>query len=144
MAFELPFIGLVLTLIFISVTGVYPGGLIIPSYLTLFIDQPLRLAGTLTAAVVTFLCYRLLSRWWILFGRRRFIFMIMTGAMWAQFALIVLPQFFNSSMEFRIIGWIIPGLIANQFERQGVLITILSLITVTIATYIIALLLGLK
>ncbi len=56
---EIFFIGLVLTLIFVAVTGLYPGGIIVPGYLVLFIDQPWRLAGTLAAVLRTIGIYRL-------------------------------------------------------------------------------------
>jgi hypothetical protein len=49
--------------------------------------------------------------------------------LWSQF----LPFIFPISMEFRIIGWVIPGLIANHMERQGVVVTTASLATVTVA-----------
>ena len=35
-------------------------------------------------------------------------------------------------MEFAVIGWVIPGLIANHMERQGVVVTTASLVLVTI------------
>jgi hypothetical protein len=43
---------------------------------------------------------------------------------------------FPLSLEFRVIGWVIPGLIANNFEKQGIVVTTASLVTVTVATYV--------
>ena len=34
--------------------------------------------------------------------------------------------------------WVVPGLIANNFERQGVLVTTASIVTVTVAVYFLA------
>jgi poly-gamma-glutamate biosynthesis protein PgsC/CapC len=132
MGVELPFLGLVLSLAFIAITGIYPGGIIVPSYLVLFIDQPARLVGTLVASLLTWAVYLVTSRWLILFGRRRFASMILVGGLWALFGRAILPSVFPASVEFSVIGWVIPGLIANQFERQGVVVTSASLVLVTV------------
>ena len=133
MGFELPFIGLLVSLAFIARTGVYPGGIIVPSYLVLFLWAPERIAGTLIAAFLTMAAYRLSCRWLILFGRRRFVFLILVGGVWAMLWSQFVPFIFPISMEFRVIGWVIPGLIANHMERQGVVVTTASLATVTVA-----------
>jgi poly-gamma-glutamate biosynthesis protein PgsC/CapC len=133
--YELPFIGLLFSVCFIALTGLYPGGIIVPGYLVLYMDQPARVAGTLIVAILTLLCYKLASRVFILFGRRRFVFMILTGGVWTLVSVSLFPYIFPVSLEFRVIGWIIPGLIANHFERQGVVVTTCSLVTVTVVTY---------
>ena len=133
MGFELPFIGLLISLAVIGLTGVYPGGIIVPSYLVLFITEPERIVGTLVAALLTLGVYVLASRWLILFGRRRFVFLILVGGTWAILWRTLFPGLFPLSVEFTVIGWVIPGLIANHFERQGVLVTLGSLLTATVA-----------
>lgn len=132
MGFELPFIGLLVSLAVIALTGVYPGGIIVPSYLVLFISAPERIVGTLIAAALTLGVYLLASRRLILFGRRRFVFLLLVGGLWAVLWRAILPGVFPISVEFAVIGWVIPGLIANQFERQGVLVTLGSLLTATV------------
>jgi len=133
MGFEVPFIGLLVSLLFIGLTGVYPGGIIVPSYLVLFLHQPERIAGTIIAAFLTLAVYRLSYRWLILFGRRRFVFLILIGGFWALLWLQLFPYIFPASLEFRVIGWVIPGLIANHLDRQGAVITTASLVTITVA-----------
>ncbi len=123
MELELFFLGLVLTLAFVAATGFYPGGIIVPGYLVLFVNQPLRITGTLAAALLTLLIYRLASRWLILFGQRRFVFLILTGALFSMLSALLLPSISPEAVEFTVIGWVIPGLIAGHCERQGVLIT---------------------
>jgi poly-gamma-glutamate biosynthesis protein PgsC/CapC len=136
MSYELTFLGLVLSLLYVGLTGLYPGGMIVPSYLVLFAEQPERIAGTLVAALLTLLCFKLASNYFILFGRRRFVFMILVGGIWTLLWLRQFPHFFPIALEFRVIGWVVPGLIANNFDRQGVIVTTASLITVTVATYL--------
>ncbi len=135
MGYEVSFLGLLISLIFIGLTGYYPGGIIVPSYLVLFMDQPARIIGTLIAALVTMLCFKLAIQYLILFGKRRFVFMILLGGLWTFIWLQVFPSIFPASLEFRVIGWVIPGLIANHFERQGVIVTTASLVTVTVVVY---------
>jgi poly-gamma-glutamate biosynthesis protein PgsC/CapC len=136
MNYELTFLGLLLSLLYVGVTGLYPGGIIVPAYLVLFLDQPARIAGSLIAALLTLLCFKVASRYVILFGRRKFVFMVLIGGIWTLLSLRMLPILFPLSLEFRVIGWVIPGLIANNFERQGVIVTAASLATVTVATYL--------
>lgn len=143
MGIELPFLGLLLSLAFIAVTGLYPGGIIVPSYLVLFLHDPQRIAGTLLAAFLTAAVYRLASRWLILFGRRRFVFLILAGGLWAAVWSLIFPFIFPASPEFRVIGWVIPGLIANQMERQGAVVTTAALVTVTVTLGFAGRLLGL-
>lgn len=132
------FIGLLVSLIYISVTGYYPGGIIVPSYLILFIDQPYRIAGTVIVALTTFLCYKLASKYLILFGKRRFVFMILFGSVFAYLLSYVLPFAFPSTVELKVVGWVIPGLIANNFDRQGILQTVSSMIIVLAAIFFIS------
>ena len=133
MGFEVPFLGLLVSLAFIWRTGIYPGGIIVPSYLVLFLHEPERIAGTIVAAFLTLAVYRLSCRWLILFGRRKFVFLILVGGTWALLWLQLFPYVFPTSLEFRVIGWVIPGLIANQLDRQGIITTTTSLVVVTVA-----------
>ncbi len=135
MEYESSFLGLVVSLVFIGVTGIYPGGVIVPSYLVLFMRSPERILGTLIVALVTLLCYKLASNYLILFGTRRFVFMVMVAGVWTLLWLRFLPALLPASLEFRVIGWVVPGLIANNMERQGVLVTSASLVAVTVAVY---------
>jgi len=135
MGYETSFLGLLVSLAFLGITGLHPGGIIVPSYLVLFVHYPLRVAGTLLVSLVTVLCFRLASRHLILFGTRRFVFMILVAGFWTILSIRFVPSYLPGSMEFRVIGWVVPGLIANNFERQGIIPTTASLITATVVTY---------
>ena len=135
MEYETSFLGLLVSLLFIGVTGVYPGGVIVPSYLALFLHSPGRVAGTLVVALLTLGCFKIASNHLILFGTRRFVFMVLVAGMWTFAWLRLFPALLPGSLEFRVIGWVVPGLIANNFERQGILVTTGSLVTVTVAIY---------
>jgi len=135
MTYEISFLGLLISLIFISITGYYPGGIIVPSYLILFIDQPYRLIGTLIVSLITLLIYKVTSEYFILFGKRRFVFMILCGGIISYLLSYFLPQVFPDSIEFKVIGWVIPGLIAINFDRQGIVQTFSAMAIVITAIF---------
>jgi len=137
MIIEAAFVGLTVATLFIELTGLYPGGIIVPAYVALFVDQPLRIVGTLAVALLAWASYRLLARAFILFGRRRFLLLVLLGGGWTLIGYRLLPALWPASLELRAIGWVIPGLVANTFERQGVLVTIPALGIASTITYFI-------
>jgi poly-gamma-glutamate biosynthesis protein PgsC/CapC len=134
---EAAFIGLFVAALFTELTGVYPGGIIVPSYLALFFDQPLRIAGTLAVALLAWITFRGIRRFFVVFGRRRFLLLILLGGAWALLGYRLLAHFWPESLELRAIGWVIPGLIANGMERQGAPLTLLAMGVASAVTYLI-------
>lgn len=134
MVLETLLVGLVLALLWAELTDVSPGGIIVPGYFALYLGQPLRVAATLTAAILTVAAYRLLARRLILFGRRRFVLMVLLGALLSQAWLLALPRLFAASVEMRVVGWVIPGILASSLVRQKPLPTLASLLAVATLT----------
>lgn len=143
MVFETLFIGLLVAVFYVEIFGLYPGGIIVPAYIALYLDQPLRVLVTLAIALLCILIYRFLTQFMILFGKRRFVMFVFLGAVLAQCWAFLFPQVFADSFGLRAIGWIIPGLLANNLEKQKFLPTLASLFTVSIFTYFIVRLLQL-
>lgn len=142
MHLEALFIGILVALVYAEITGLYPGGIIVPAFIALSLDQPLRPLLTLLAAGLSLLVYRAVSRYFILFGRRRFVLMLFLGAFWAQLWLFLAPSLTPAPPELRVVGLIIPGLLANNLERQKFLPTLASLVTVAVIIYFLAGILG--
>jgi poly-gamma-glutamate biosynthesis protein PgsC/CapC len=134
MSLEILFVGLLLALLWAEATDISPGGIIVPGYLALDAGQPARLAATLAAALLTLLVYRLLSRYLILFGRRRFVLMVLTGAVLAQAWFLLLPHLAASPLELRVIGWVVPGILASNLARQKFWPTLASTAAVSALT----------
>ena len=128
-------IGLVLALLWAEVTDISPGGIIVPGYFALYLDRPLRVVATLAVALLTLAIYKVLVRRLILFGRRRFVLMVLVGAVLAQAWLLLLPGLFAAPAGLRVIGWIIPGILASSLTRQKVLPTLASLAVVSTLTF---------
>ena len=133
--YETFFIGLILAVFYVELMDIYPGGIIVPAYIALYIDQPLRVLATVLIAILSLLTYKLLSRFFILFGRRRFVMLLLLGALWGQLLFLIIPHVFAGATELRMIGWIIPGLLANNCEKQKLFPTLASLFTVSVMTY---------
>jgi len=138
MVFETLFIGLIVAVIYVEIMEIYPGGIIVPAYVALYLDQPLRVLATILIAFLSLCTYKILSRFLILFGKRRYIMLILLGVIWAQLWFILLPRFFSEPLEIKAIGWIIPGLLANNLEKQKPVPTLASMFVVSIMTYFIA------
>lgn len=124
---EVVVFGVLLSLCFSELTGLVPAGLIVPGYLALALKTPQRVVYTLLIALLTWGVYRLLTRIMILYGRRRFAVMILLAFLlnWIIELLPFLPYTPG------IIGYLVPGIMAQSFERQGCLLSLLSLTIVT-------------
>lgn len=135
MIYETFFIGLVLAVIYIEIFDIYPGGLIVPAYIALYLNVPVKVGATLVVAFLALFTYKLFSRYLILFGKRRFAFLVILGAFWAQLWFLIWPELFPYPIGVRAVGLVIPGLLANNLERQRYLPTLASLLTVSFLTY---------
>ncbi len=122
-------IGLVLSLVFSETLGLAAGGMVVPGYAALMIHHPLRIAGTILVSLLTFLSMKFISNYMFIYGRRRTVLVILLGFLfgWLSRELLVIKTT-AFTVELQTIGLIIPGLIANWMERQGVVKTITTLI----------------
>jgi len=139
--FESIGLGLVVSLVFSEILGLAAGGLVVPGYIALYMDQPLRIIGTLLAALVTYGVVKLISRFVLLYGRRTMVFCVLAGYLFGYLTRYL--KVFNASAGLGVdaavlqaIGYIIPGLIAYWMLRQGIVETIC---TMTVASFIVRL-----
>ena len=135
-------VGVVLALVYTEITGILPGGIIVPAALALSMESPGRVLATVLAALFALAVYRGLASVLLIFGRRRFVLMLLLGALIGQLWFLLWPRFAAPSFDLRVVGWIIPGLLANNLERQKILPTLASLAAVTVLTYFAARLIG--
>lgn len=143
MILETLFIGLVLALLWAEITDVSPGGLIVAGYFALYLDRPPRVAATLAVALLALAVYKLLAGRFLLFGRRRFVVLVLLGAVLAQAWSLVLPGLSEAPAELRVIGWVVPGILASSLVRQKPVPTLASLAAVSALTYAVVRLVGL-
>ena len=129
-------IGLIISLLFTELTGYSPGGIIVPAYFALAIDKPERMLSTLVAAFLCLGIVRLLSSGMILYGRRKSSVYLMTGIL-IKAVFSILPISGDALFLTISIGYLVPGLLAKDMERQGIVQTLLSLLTVTLLIHLV-------
>ncbi len=135
-------IGLVLGFFFYEWVGLSAGGFVVPGYIALQLGSPFLLAGTLMTSLLTYGSVKAASRYIILYGRRRFILMVLAGFAWQWlFKAAVIEQFVLTT-DTDILGFIIPGLIANEMDRQRILPTLLTLLIISIMVRLVLIGLG--
>ena len=120
-------LGVVFSLIFHEIFGLAAGGIVVPGYIALHFDDPFKLLGTLLVAITVWLCIRIISQFVFIYGRRRMVIAVLLGFLLGYVSKNMFPlDIFDSRIE--AIGYIIPGLIANWMERQGVLKTVATVL----------------
>lgn len=128
--------GLLISLLFSGVVGVMAGGMVVPGYLALEIEQPIRIAVTLAIAGATYGTMRLMGNFVFLYGRRRFLLTVLMGFLLAMLCRHTLG-FWTGEVALGLIalGLVVPGLIANWMQSQGVLRTLAVIAVVTICVH---------
>ena len=129
-------VGLALSLVVSEVFGVVPGGMIVPGYLALVCHTPLiPVFALFIALTVFFLAKYVVAKIVILYGRRRFVAHIILSILITLILQTVFPILSFTSLEYEGIGAVVPALIANCFYRQGIKLTVISLVPVVLLTY---------
>ena len=145
-------VGLIVSLLFTEVFGLSTGGMIVPGYLALYLNQPVAILGTLAAAAVTYAAVRALSRFAIIYGRRRIVMMVLFGFLVgsllrcalvpaAHQLVVASPENLNGCC---VVGFIIPGLIALWMDRQGCIQTLAPLLTSSVMVRLVLVLIGME
>lgn len=130
---ELAVLSLAVSLIFTELTNLLPGGVIVPFYFALYLDDPVKVAATVVSALLSVGIIRLLSRFTLLYGRRKFALYIMVGIL--EKILFTYLYFGDSYMFYHLsmtIGYLVPGILGRQMERQGVCKTLGALAVVVL------------
>ncbi len=125
-------LGLVVSLVFSEILGLAAGGLVVPGYIALYLDQPLRILGTVLASLLTYGVIRLLSNVILLYGRRTLVFCVLAGYLFGYLTryLLVFNAMLGVGLDVAVlqaVGYIIPGLIAYWMLRQGVVETLCTM-----------------
>jgi len=122
-------LGIIFSLVLSEALGVTAGGIIVPGYIALFLHQPIQVVSTFTVAVIVLIIIKLLSRVMFLYGKRRIVLALILGFFFGYLSRVIYIDTENIN-SVAVIGNIIPGLIANWMDRQGVIRT-LSVVLLT-------------
>jgi poly-gamma-glutamate biosynthesis protein PgsC/CapC len=118
-------IGVLIGIALYARTGLRSGGFVTGTYLALVANRPLDLAFAAIVALLTYGTVRyLLMPHLLLFGRRKLSTMILVGAVFAWSGEILVTALTGGAYSpwrgFTVITLIVPALLANDMQRQGV------------------------
>jgi poly-gamma-glutamate biosynthesis protein PgsC/CapC len=114
-------LGLIFSLLSYEIFGLAAGGIIVPGYIALQLSQPDRLSGIIVVSLVTYLFIKILGNYTFLYGRRQMVVCLLVGCLLANFSRhFLLIDITTSTVQLQAVGWVIPGLIAHWFGKQGI------------------------
>lgn len=121
-------VGIIFALFYSRRTGWSAGGLVTPGLLAVQASSPLNFAGTILLSLLFAAVLRGIGKFFALYGRER------VGA--ALLLAILFRLIFHGRLGVDAfwIGWIAPGLIAVDVDRQGALMTLPAVTSVSLAT----------
>lgn len=121
-------IGILLGMFYFRQTGESPGGIITPGLVAMRFSNPQALCLSLGAALLLGVALRLFFRRFPVYGRQRVAFVMLC----ALAVRLALPGEWGGE-GFPWLGWVVPGLVAADVERQGIAATFSGLASVSVA-----------
>ena len=122
--------GMVISLFLTETVGVMAGGIIVPGYFAIHLHNPLMVIITFLISFITYFVVRILSKFMLIYGRRRLILCLLLGFFFGyllriiiDYNLVIADSDNTYWINIEYIGYIIPGLIASWMDRQGILRT---------------------
>lgn len=123
-------IGLAVSLLFSETLGRGSGGLVVPGYLALYLTRPFDVLLTVLAALATYAVVYWIAQRLIVYGRRRTVLMLLTGFLFGMGVRAISGMAWQDThLDVVVIGYIIPGLLAIWFDRQGLFDTLTTMLT---------------
>lgn len=126
---EVLILGVIISIFFYELTDITPGGIIVPALMVVYIGQPLRMLYTVLIAVIAYFIVKLLSRRFLIFGKRRFVLLIIVSLLLHIVLNLIFGTFMGSLTRtaMSLVGYTVAGITANNMHRQGVVRTVSSL-----------------
>lgn len=120
--------GILLGMLYYRQTGWACGGIITPGVIAIYINQMTTVAVSLAAGVLTWVILDLLVRRFSLYGRQR-----LAAAMLIALALRY-PLLLTWGETSLWLGWVVPGLMGADMQRQGPVTTLTAVVAVSAVT----------
>jgi poly-gamma-glutamate biosynthesis protein PgsC/CapC len=126
--------------------------MIVPGYFALQFHRPLDVAATLVVAFATYAVVFGISKFAIVYGRRRIVLMMLVGFLLGHLVRTILTpadalgaagQGAEGSV-ICVIGYIVPGLVALWFDRQGTLETVGTVLATSAVVRLCLIVLGME
>ena len=114
-------LGMIISLFLTETIGVMAGGIIVPGYFALYLQNPIQIVTTFLIGIVTYYIIYFMSKYLLIYGRRRLILCLLLGFLIGYILRLSISEV---NLDINYIGFIIPGLIASWMDRQGIVRTI--------------------
>ena len=89
--------------------------------------------GVLMVSLLTFLIVKVVSNYTFLYGRRQMVVSLLIGALLANFSRqFLMLNIASATVELTAVGWVVPGLIAHWFGKQGIFKTACALLVTSV------------
>lgn len=119
-SFTILIIGILVSIIFYELTDISPGGIIVPGLLVMHLQSIEKVIFTIIVALLTFLIVKFLSKYLLVFGKRRFVLMIIVSLILSIVFELITHALSGYLISVSLVGYTIAGLIANDFYKQGI------------------------
>ncbi|MGL5054090.1 MAG: poly-gamma-glutamate biosynthesis protein PgsC [Fusobacteriaceae bacterium] len=120
-------LGVILSIAFYEIYEMSPGGMIVPGYFALFSNDYKRMIITVLVSLAVLGIGKLLEKYIILYGRRKFaIYVILT------FILKIFIRELDVTVGGDVIGILIPAILAQDIDKNSIGKTLPALIILTI------------
>jgi len=128
-------VGILLSMLLYELTNLSTGTSFAPGMTAvLIVLSPLSALAIVASALLTGVVIAMLSERSYIFGKRRYALLVLVG-MTIMASLDVAFGFSRDvTSGYRVLGYLVPGLIGSDFQRQGMLRTMTGFLIVTAAT----------
>ncbi|MCD4797321.1 MAG: poly-gamma-glutamate biosynthesis protein PgsC [Candidatus Cloacimonetes bacterium] len=137
-------LGVLISLFFLETFGAAAGGIVVAGYMAMYLHQPLTILATISISFIVFLIVKLLGKVMFIYGRRRMVITVLLG-----FILGWVARYYGlfsglpTGYSVNVIGFIIPGLIANSMEKQGIIKTLsIMIVAAVVVRFLLILIFG--
>jgi poly-gamma-glutamate biosynthesis protein PgsC/CapC len=121
-------VGMLLGMFYYHKTGWACGGIITPGVIAMYIGDPYKVLVSIAAGLLTWVILEVIVRLSGAYGRQR-LAVAMLIALALRYPLV--SVWGETSLW---LGWVVPGLIGADMQRQGVITTLTGVVTVSIVT----------
>jgi poly-gamma-glutamate biosynthesis protein PgsC/CapC len=131
-------IGLIFSLMCYLLTNLSPGGMITPGWIgVILVETPIQGLVIIGVTILTFIATKLLQRFVILYGKRLFAAVVLTGVLLQLTFYILVQRDLPLLFTHETLGFVVPGLITYQLVRQPPVPTLLATGSASAATYVV-------
>ncbi|MBO4562525.1 MAG: poly-gamma-glutamate biosynthesis protein PgsC [Clostridia bacterium] len=130
-------LGIAVSLIFTELTGISAGGIVVPAYLALTVNEPSILISTLAIGLISYVAVEFgLSRFMMLYGKRKFAAFVFIALILRIILNLALGGIFDHLDALTSVGVITAALIASTVSKQGLKYTLIGTVVVTAIVYV--------